>query len=194
MNGPQFDMKSAAGALAAVVAGVRDDQLELPTPSPERTVGMLLAHIAGFSTAFREAATKEGIGKSQPPSDADLVLEQGWRELIPAQLEALVAAWREPGAWEGETEVGGVRGAAAQMAVFALDEVVIHGWDLARATAQEYQPNEDDLAVLWEMVRHTPDAGTPGLFGPAVPTGSDSPLFDRVLGRTGRDPRWTAEP
>lgn len=192
MNSPLFDMKSAAGALGAVVAGVRDDQLELPTPSPERTVRMLLAHIVGFTEAFRDAATKAGIGKSQPPSDADLVLEDGWRERIALQLEALVAAWREPEAWEGETEVGGVRGPATQMAVFALDEVVIHGWDLASATSQTYQPSDADLAVLWEMLQHTPDAGTPGLFGPAVPTGAHSSLLDRVLGRTGRDPLWTA--
>ncbi|WP_330185246.1 TIGR03086 family metal-binding protein [Nocardia sp. NBC_01503] len=192
MNTPLFDMKSAAGALNAVVAGVRDDQLELPTPSPEWTVAMLLAHIVGFTEAFRDAATKAGIGNSQPPSDADLVLEDGWRERIALQLEALVAAWREPEAWEGETEVGGVRGPATQMAVFALDEVVIHGWDLASATSQTYQPGDEDLAVLWEMLRHTPDAGTPGLFGPAVPTGAHSSLLDRVLGRTGRDPLWTA--
>jgi hypothetical protein len=30
-----------------------------------------------------------------------------------------------------------------------------------------------------------------GLFGPVVPVPADAPLFDRLLGQTGRDPRWT---
>jgi hypothetical protein len=30
-----------------------------------------------------------------------------------------------------------------------------------------------------------------GLFGPVVPVPDDAPAFDRLLGRTGRDPGWT---
>jgi hypothetical protein len=29
-----------------------------------------------------------------------------------------------------------------------------------------------------------------GLFGPVVPVPDGAPLFDRLLGQTGRDPRW----
>jgi hypothetical protein len=29
------------------------------------------------------------------------------------------------------------------------------------------------------------------IYGPVVPVPSDAPVFDRLLGQTGRDPRWT---
>lgn len=111
----------------------------------------------------------------------------------PAQSKALVAAWRDTAAWSGETEVGGVLAPAPRMAEFALDELVVHGWDLARATAQPYDPAASDLAVLLGMLRDTPREGIPGLFGPVVDIPAEAPLLHRVLGLTGRDPVWTRD-
>jgi hypothetical protein len=41
-------------------------------------------------------------------------------------------------------------------------------------------------------VAQNPD-GSPGLFGPLVPVPDDAPLFDRLIGLTGRDPSWHAD-
>ncbi|MGW0245727.1 TIGR03086 family metal-binding protein [Nocardia goodfellowii] len=186
---PVFDFESAASALAAVVAGIADDQLSAPTPMADTTVRELLVHVVGLTEAFRQAATKEAVGNSQPPTigpEAELVSD--WRERIPAQLKALVEAWREPAAWDGETEAGGVTMPAEIMATVALDELVIHGWDLARATDQQLNVREADLSTLHEFLRDTPPEGTPGLFGPVVPIADDAPLFHRVLALTGRNP------
>ncbi|WP_067703071.1 TIGR03086 family metal-binding protein [Nocardia jejuensis] len=193
MNSPAFDLEPAASALEALVSGISDDQLDTVTPCGETTVHLLLAHVIGFTEAFRKAATKEMIGRAQLPNALapDLGLGE-WRTVIPAQLEALVTAWREPAAWEGETQVGGVELSASQSAVFALDELIIHGWDLARATSQSFVPDSNDLNILLSMLRDTPVEGTPGLFGPVVPVPDNAPLFDRVLGLTGRDPDWSA--
>ncbi|WP_187685450.1 TIGR03086 family metal-binding protein [Nocardia wallacei] len=193
MTEPAFDMESAATRLAAVVAGITDDHLHLHTPCTDTSVRELLVHVVGLTEAFRQAATKEAVGRSVPPAGGPgAPLADDWRTRIPDQLHALVAAWREPAAWDGETEAGGVVAPAAEMAVVALDELVIHGWDLACATGQPYQPAEKDLTVLMEMLEHTPPEGVPGLFGPTVPVPDEAPLWDRVLGRTGRDPAWSA--
>ncbi|MCM6774922.1 TIGR03086 family metal-binding protein [Nocardia sp. CDC159] len=184
-----FDMESAAAALESVVAGIADEQLELPTPCADTTVRDLLVHVVGLTEAFRQAATKGSVGRSEPPQvgpQAPLVAD--WRTRIPAQLKALVAAWRDPAAWEGETEAGGVTMPAAVMALVALDEVIVHGWDLARATGQDYHPAAADLTLLLDFLREFPSEGTPGMFGPHVPVPADAPLLHRVLGRTGRDP------
>ncbi|MFE3262134.1 hypothetical protein ACFXPS_37870 [Nocardia sp. NPDC059091] len=92
-----------------------------------------------------------------------------------------------------EAAAGSVLAPAPQMAIFALDELVIHGWDLARAVGQPYAPAESDLAVLLGFLRDTPRAGVPGLFGPVVDIPAEAPLVDRVVGLTGRDPAWTAD-
>ncbi|MFE1593649.1 TIGR03086 family metal-binding protein [Nocardia sp. NPDC058705] len=188
---PQFDFEPAARSLAAIVDGISDNQLGDPTPSGESTVRDLLGHVVGLTEAFRQAATKEAVGNSAPPSSgADMTLPADWRTGIAAQLETLTAAWREPQAWDGDTEAGGVEMPAAIMAIVALDEIVIHGWDLAVATGQKLRVDPTDLAILHEFLRETDPAGTPGLFGPIVEIPADAPEFDRLLGLTGRDPAW----
>ncbi|MFC4375801.1 TIGR03086 family metal-binding protein [Nocardia halotolerans] len=186
---PQFDFTPAARSLAAVVDGIADDQLEAATPCAETTVGALLTHVVGLSEAFRQAATKESVGSSAAPT-LDESLPADWRTRIPARLDALVAAWRAPEAWDGDTEAGGVVMPAAVMAMVALDELVIHGWDLAVATGQQLAVDPADLAILLEFLRETDPAGTPGLFGPVLAVTDDAPAFDRLLGLTGRDPGW----
>lgn len=81
---------------------------------------------------------------------------------------------------------------APVMAVVALDELVVHGWDLAVATGQEYRSDDDSVRrclAFAESVGDDPEARA-GLYGPVVPVPADAPLLDRLLGATGRDPRW----
>jgi uncharacterized protein (TIGR03086 family) len=92
------------------------------------------------------------------------------------------------------TEAGGVKMPASVMGVVALDELVLHGWDLARATGQEFQVDPASAAAVLEFTRQSASlefAGSrEGLFGPVVPVADDAPVFDRALGFAGRDPQW----
>ena len=101
------DLAPAAAEVARVVAGVRDDQLTDPTPCTGTSVAAMLDHFVGLTLGMRMAAEKNPM-QGAPKADAD-TLPADWRTRLPAQLDALVAAWREPGAWDGETEAGGVR-------------------------------------------------------------------------------------
>lgn len=187
---PEFDMSQAAAALADLVAAIGDEQLDARTPA-DLPVRAILEHVGGLAEAFRAAATKEAVGASAAPQfDSGAALAPDWRARIPAQLKALAEAWQEPGAWEGETEAGGVTMPAAVTARVALDELVIHSWDLARATGRDLEVADSDLAVLLQFLKDTPPEGTPGLFGPVVPVGPGAPALHRVLGLTGRDPFW----
>ncbi|MEU1549953.1 TIGR03086 family metal-binding protein [Nocardia sp. NPDC005745] len=191
---PEFDFEPAAVALSSVVGGITDDQLAAPTPCAGTTVRDLLAHVLDLTEAFRRAATKEAVGGSVAPTPpVDRALPEDWRERVPAQLDALVAAWREPGAWDGVTEAGRVSEPAPVMARIALDEVVVHGWDLAKATGQPFACDDGHLAILLDMLRETPAEGVPGLFGPVVPVAPDAPALTRMLAYTGRRAEWTAD-
>ncbi|WP_280188212.1 TIGR03086 family metal-binding protein, partial [Nocardia gipuzkoensis] len=191
---PEFDFEPAAAALATVVGRITDDQLAAPTPCADTTVGDLLAHVVDLTEAFRQAATKEAVGGSvAPPPPSERALPEDWRTRIPGRLEALVAAWRDPAAWDGVTEAGGVSEPAPVMARVALDEVVVHGWDLATATGQPFACAAGDLATLLDMLSEMPAEGVPGAFGPVQPVTAEASDLERVLAFTGRRADWTAQ-
>lgn len=128
---------------------------------------------------------------SAPSADAAHLVAD-WRTAIPARLDALAQAWREPAAWEGFTAAGGLDLPADVAGVIALDELVLHGWDLAVATGRPFTPDDDAVAVLEftdAMSAPGQEASREGLFGPVVAVPADVPPFDRALGNSGRDPR-----
>ena len=187
-----LDLAPSAAEVARVVANVRDDQLADPTPCAGMSVAALLDHLVGLTAAFRMAAAK--VRPEGGPSADAANLAPDWRTRLPAQLDALATAWRAPEAWDGMTEAGGVQLPAAVMGVVALNEVLVHGWDLAVATGQEYRPDPASVRTCLEMVGDRTDATDEpeGLFGPVVPVPDGAPPFDRLLGQTGRDRGWVA--
>jgi uncharacterized protein (TIGR03086 family) len=184
------DLGPAAQRVADLLPGVRDDQMDAPTPCADTSVGALISHLSGLSEAFRAGAEKAPDSGSPPASPPPLDPE--WRTSLPAHLDALVAAWRVPAAREGTTSVGGVEMPAAMVAVVALDELVIHGWDLASALGLPYKADQESIEACEQFVAATArPEGVPGLFGPPVPVDPDAEPLDRLLALTGRDPAWS---
>ena len=188
-----IDFGPATSEVARLVRGVRDDQLGNPTPCPAYTVSDLLDHVGGLALAFRCSATREPLPGDGTPSGDGSRLEDGWRDRIAGDLDALAQAWRDPAAYDGLTMAGPIEMPAEIAALVAIDEVVVHGWDLARATGQDYLPDTAAaLAALGFAQSFEPpaDAGDGGLFGPPVQVPADAPVMDRLAGATGRDPHW----
>lgn len=190
------DLKPAARRLAGVLHEVTDDQMANPTPCPAYDVGDLLDHIGSLTLAFTDAARKAPPAPgAEARGDASL-LPGDWREVIPRDLEALVEAWRQPEAWTGMTKAGPFDLPGEVAGLVVLDELVLHGWDLARACGQDYGDIEPaTLDVVHGFVIQFSGEGSEqsrdGLFGPPVAVPDDAPLFDRVLGLAGRDPAWS---
>ncbi|SEP28829.1 TIGR03086 family metal-binding protein [Trujillonella endophytica] len=185
----QQALAAAVTETARVVGAISDEQLPGPTPCAGTPVAGLLDHLDGLALAFALAAQKRPAGGADASAAA---LTPDWRARIPERLAALAEAWREPAAWEGTAEAGGVAMPAPAMAAVAVDEVLVHGWDLAAATGQEYRPDAGATAAAAEFVIEATGDGPPqeGLFGPPVAVPADAPAFDRLLGATGRDPAW----
>lgn len=182
------DLEPAARRMAGLVEAVPEDALGEPTPCEAYTVADLLDHIAGSVLAFTAAARKRPLEGGPSGHAADLPSD--WRDRMQRDVLALAEAWRQPDAWEGMTRAGGVDLPGEAAGVVALDELVIHGWDLAKATGQPAGYDGPGLEAVYGMVQRFRSSGVEGLFGPPVPVPDDAPLLDRILGLTGRDPGW----
>ncbi|MFB7916452.1 TIGR03086 family metal-binding protein [Streptomyces sp. NPDC056061] len=188
---PTSELESAARRIVGLLDGVDEQELGSPTPCPDFTVRDLLAHVTVLSRGFRDAARKDsGPTTGVAPGDALPVLDDDWRTLLPSLLDELVAAWRAPAARQGTTRVGGVGLPAEEALVVALEELLVHGWDLARSTGQEYAPDEAGLRIVLDWL--TPgDAPRPEeIFARPVPVPEDAPLLDRTVAMSGRRPDW----
>lgn len=188
------DLRPAARRMASLVEAVPDDVdvLGHRTPCEGYTVGDLLDHIGGFALAFAAAARKRPLEGG--PSGKAANLGADWRDRIPRHLLVMGDAWQDPEAWAGMTRAGGVDLPGEVAGVVALDELVIHGWDLAKATSKPADYDGPGLEAVHDMVQHFRSSGVEGLFGPAVPVADDAPLLDRILGLAGRDPGWEPSP
>jgi uncharacterized protein (TIGR03086 family) len=191
-----LDLEPATRGLTTVVLGVRDEQLAAPTPCADTNLGALLDHVDGLSLAFTWAATKEVPAGGSPGPSADASrLGPDWRTRIPARLAELARAWHHDAAWEGTTQAGGQDLPGALAGVIALNEIVVHGWDVAVASGQPFAVAAPLAEAALDFVGPTAaqnPGGTPGLFGPPVPVADNAPPLDRLLGLTGRDPEWHA--
>ncbi|MFE3148014.1 TIGR03086 family metal-binding protein [Streptomyces sp. NPDC059218] len=189
---PPIDLEPAAQQIASLLDGIDEQQLDGPTPCPDYAVRELLAHLVGLTTAFRDAARKDFGPTTDTAPDASVpVLGDDWREALPPLLEELVTAWREPAARQGMTRAGSVDLPGEVALLVALDELVIHGWDLARSTGQKYEGDEASLKASLAMLTPGDDNPRPeSIFGPPVPVPADAPLVDRAIAMSGRRPDW----
>lgn len=190
------DLRTATTRTRDLLAGVTDADLHRPTPMGPDVTG-LLNHLTGLAVAFRDAAAKvQGPTTGTPPSPVVGPLPAGWREELTTRLDELGAAWQDPAAWTGTTRAGGVDLPSAVCGLVALDEVLLHGWDLAAATGQPYAPSDEEAAAVLPIVTPPEDpeqaaAQREGMFGAALPVPEGATTFERVLALAGRDPGWT---
>ena len=187
-----LDLGPQALIVARLASGVKDEQLDSATPCPEYAVHHMLGHLFGLATAFRDAGRKDlGATTDTAPDTAVPDIGPDWRETLPKVLDELAEAWRDPAAWTGETRAGGITLPGAIAGLVAADELVIHAWDLARATGQQYEPDRAALQASYDFLEASAEDPSRGeIFGPVVPLPDDAPLLDRAVGLSGRDPGW----
>ncbi|MCI3277161.1 TIGR03086 family metal-binding protein [Streptomyces cylindrosporus] len=193
MTDPTLDLGPQVRVIARLAEGVSDGQLADATPCPDWAVRNMLGHVLGLSVAFRDAARKE-LGPTTDTDPGDLTPDIGsdWRAELPKVLDELADAWRDPAAWTGMTRAGGIDLPGEVAAAVAVDELVVHGWDLARATGRPYTPDPAALQLSHDFLftaANDPSRGG-GIFGPVVPVPAGAPLLDRAVGLSGRDPGW----
>jgi len=167
---------------ADLVAGVPDDVWQAPTPCPDWTVRELVSHVVESPAMFEQL-----VGRTlhpHPPVDDDpLAAMLAVREQVLAEL-------RDPDTAEAPFE-GHFGPSTFGEAVdrFVCFDLVVHGWDLARATGQDDTIDAGEVDRLWQDADlFGPALRSEGVCGPAVepPAGADEQT--RLLAHLGRRP------
>jgi uncharacterized protein (TIGR03086 family) len=164
--------------LAGVVGDITPDDLDKPTPCAEFMVRGVLEHMIGGATMF--TAAFRGVEPAEPDT-GDVLAGFG------PTLGGLVEAIREPGALDRTVQApfGAVPGAT--FARFVVLDGLVHGWDLATATGQRYDPPD---ALVAEVETFTKDAIAPlrdgSTFADAVEPPASATPIERLAALTGR--------
>jgi uncharacterized protein (TIGR03086 family) len=184
-----IDLHPAVERLISLTERLTTADQRLPTPCPNYPISGLITHLHGMAIEFTAAAQKTASPHPTSPPPANVELGE-----LAIRLRRLADAWAEPDAWEREAAVAGMVLPASLVGRTALGEVVLHGWDVAKASDQTFDIPDAELAVLEETIRtfrDGRDGELPGLFAAIVVTSPGASRTDRVLGLAGRDPNWT---
>ncbi|MFE2009951.1 TIGR03086 family metal-binding protein [Streptomyces sp. NPDC059491] len=189
MNEIHAHLATCATEAARVTRGVTPEHLAGPSGCTDWTVRELANHLV-LHTAH---GLEHRALRTQLPDDLvarDFTADADWPELYAAQLDRALAAWSKPEAWDGDVDFGGGSTVPApEIVAMLIAELALHGWDLARATDQEFTLPEDTGAYLLDVVERYADMYRQyeGFAAP-VPTGADASAFTRALAASGRRP------
>jgi uncharacterized protein (TIGR03086 family) len=174
-------MAAAAERTVPIVQGIRDDQLGDPTPCEKFQVRDLLNHLFQVVVSFQGAARKEALDFSSTPDS----LTEGWRDRFATETERMIDAWSDPAALDGMSPGMGLP--QPIVGNLALADLTVHGWDLATATHQPYQPAGAAVDHLLPFVQEMAPTGRQmGAFGAEVQAPEDAGTFERLLALSGR--------
>jgi uncharacterized protein (TIGR03086 family) len=185
-------LTDASAEAARIARAVTEAQLSDRTPATEWDVRTLANHLVLWTSYNFELRAR---GESVPDDwqQRDFTSEPGWADAYAAQLDRALAAWSDPAVWEGEVKMGDSSMPAAAVAGMILLELVLHGWELAVATGQQYRlPGSAEAATADLVDEYAEMYREYQGFAEALPVPADAGALDRALALSGRDPHWTA--
>jgi uncharacterized protein (TIGR03086 family) len=184
------EIAAAAAEAARVVGNVPEGTLGQPTPCGDWDLRTLLNHTILW-TSYSAERRAHGESVAEDLMTKDFTAEPGFREDYAEQIDRAVKAWSNPQAWEGEIGVMGSATPAADVGAMLIMEMALHGWDVARATGQDYHADDALAAALNDTVRESAELFRKYQgFADPVEAGPDATAFDRALALSGRDPAW----
>jgi uncharacterized protein (TIGR03086 family) len=169
----------AAVTLAACQAVLRQltaDDLSRPTPCAEYTVGEVGGHVV------RSMVLLASVAGEQVDTPAAGPLE----EQVAVTAEAALAAWQRRGL-DGTAAVGrSILPASLAVEIIPL-ELLVHGWDIARATGSDIEVTPEVAGYVLDRARELITADKRGRsFAAEVPAEAQATALQRLIAFTGR--------
>ncbi|MFJ8824050.1 TIGR03086 family metal-binding protein [Streptomyces sp. NPDC102467] len=178
----------AAAEAARVAAGVGPDRLDAPSGCGEWDVRTLVNHWVVYSSHGLEHRAR----RLQLPGELtgrDFTADADWATQYAAQLDRAVTAWAAPEVWDGDIDLGFARQPASEVAALIWAELVLHGWDVAHATGQEFRVSDGAAALLLHVVeKNAAIYRQYEGFAEPVEVAAGASVYERALAGSGRDP------
>ncbi|MET9428345.1 TIGR03086 family metal-binding protein [Streptomyces sp. NPDC003036] len=184
---------------AEIVARVREDQWDAPTPCGGWTLRRLLAHMTaqhlGFAAAADGGPADAGVWREEPLESA---ADPG--RAYAASVERVLGAFGADGVLERQFVLPEIhptyRFPAARAIGFHFVDYVVHGWDVAAALGIPAGYDDELVAAATEVaVREVPVGPSrerpAAAFRPPVELTGPAGAEERLLAFLGRDPRWS---
>jgi uncharacterized protein (TIGR03086 family) len=171
-----------ADAFAAKIAAVPDDAWSNPSPCEDWTARDIVTHVVGTQGMF-EGLVGRSIGDLPSVEEDPAAAWDAARAVIQRNLEDPEKASVEFDGFSGRSTF------EAAVDRFLCTDLVVHGWDLARATGQDDRIDPEDVVRVQGVAESFGDAMRgPQAFGPAVepPEGADDQA--RLIAFLGRRP------
>jgi uncharacterized protein (TIGR03086 family) len=175
---PRQQFEQVGPLLAQVVSGITRDQLANPTPCAEFTVSGVLEHMISGATTFAAAFRGGEVARLDTSDPLD--------GFLPA-LGGLAEAVDSPGALDRTIHApfGDLPGSA--FLSFVVLDGLVHGFDLAMATGQAYDPPAQLVAEVEAYARAVLDPLRDGdTFAAAVEPPAGATPIQRLAAYTGR--------
>ncbi|GAB4583510.1 TIGR03086 family metal-binding protein [Nocardia sp. IFM 10818] len=189
---PAIDlMERAISQMTDVIAAIRPEQAELPTPCADWPVRRLVEHLLGQILPNFVISAQGGAPDWQ--SSGEEFGDVGWGDQFNTRSAPLIEAWRLADLDSRVPTPGGGEGPLRARADQQITEFAMHAWDLARATdqRQELDPEPAEYGLAWSKKMLRPEfRGEGKAFGLEVPVPGDAPAYDRLAAWFGRDPQW----
>ena len=184
------EMAAASAEAARVVGNVPHNALGTPTPCDDWDLRTLLNHTILW-TSYSAEHRAHGESVAEDLMNKDFTADPGFREDYARQIGKAVTAWSAPQAWEGNLNVMGDATPAADVGAMLLMETALHGWDVARATGQEFRTDDQTATALEDIVQAQAELFRKYQgFADAVEPPENATVFERALTLSGRDPGW----
>lgn len=182
--GPLDQLDELEPLLGQVASGIGADDLDSPTPCENFAVRGVLGHMIGGATQFAAAFR----GEPTPDVAADVAEGDDVVARAGNALAGLMGAIRSPGALERTvaTPFGEMPGDA--FARFVVLDGLVHGWDIATATGQTYEPSDALVAEVDAFARQAiaPTMRDGDTFAAAVEPPASATPIERLAAFTGR--------
>jgi uncharacterized protein (TIGR03086 family) len=179
--------KRAVDQTGQIVAAVKNDQLDDATPCADWNVRALLNHTIAVAKAFGGSARGEAFDPAPFAEGVDNVGNDPGAAYAAAAKEIHEALGR-PDVLEGTWSMPFGEVPAPMGVAFCTLELSQHGWDVAKATGQRANFDDEVSTVALETAKAAPAevVRSPGVFGPESNCPESAPLHDQVAAFVGR--------